>query len=420
MFSTDPAVGRAVAVAPCRPHTSASPHPRPSYTPPCGPVAITTDTPRSGTPHPTTDARTTSPATSTARAAHPRRRVMPTPSKDTPNPASMPPPSVAREASWATHEIPACRRSAAAQAALTLGTAGPTAPPTTRSPHESPGTRAAVEQAQGFTNTLAAGPTRSRHSRYRHRRYLAESEGNLSIEDRTPTPAPRKSPNVRYRPRGISFLVQSPHCPGPLIGPDSGTRTGRKERTRTMSTTRTQHPGEQESGRSNPAVAAVLVVFLPLAWLLEACTARPTPTLIVMDDFESGSVAPWQAVGGGAGGLFVYSDGDSRGSRAQRPRRSFPSSPSAARQVRGRDRHEWSGNPYPVPGSSTGWPVQDRPDRVLVGHQPIEQPTHPRLSRRRGERAVPDRPHRSHRTHRLGGGHRCADHHLRHLPDRSS
>ena len=154
MFSTEPAVGRAVAVAPCRPHTSASPRPRPWYTPPCGPVAITTDTPRSGAPHPTTDARTTSPATSTARAAHPRRRAMPTPSKDTPNPASMPPPSVRGK----RVEQPMRSPRVAAR---------PTDPPTTRPPHDPQPRGSRWKQAQGFTNTLAASPTRSRHSRYR-------------------------------------------------------------------------------------------------------------------------------------------------------------------------------------------------------------------------------------------------------------
>src|SRR6185312_8640482 len=73
-----------------------------------------------------------------------------------------------------------------------------------------------------------------------------------------------------------------------------------------------QRPREARSagGRRNPAAAAALVAILPLAGLLAACTSRPTPTPIVMDDFESGSVAQWQAVGGGAGGWFVYSDGD--------------------------------------------------------------------------------------------------------------
>ena len=79
-----------------------------------------------------------------------------------------------------------------------------------------------------------------------------------------------------------------------------------------MSTTRTQRPVAARSvrGRRDTATAAALVVILPLAWLLAACTGQSTPTTVVTDDFESGSLADWQAVGGGAGGWFVYSDGD--------------------------------------------------------------------------------------------------------------
>ena len=90
-----------------------------------------------------------------------------------------------------------------------------------------------------------------------------------------------------------------------------------------MSTTRIQLPGEARSvgGRRNPAAAAALVVFLAPAWLLAACTAQPTTVL--MDDFESGSLAHWQAVGGGAGGWFVYSDGD----KAPDPAHSDPNVP---------------------------------------------------------------------------------------------
>ena len=74
-----------------------------------------------------------------------------------------------------------------------------------------------------------------------------------------------------------------------------------------MPTTRTQHPGAARSarGRRNTATTAVLVVILPLAGLLAACTGQPTT--ILMDDFESGSVAQLQAVGGGAGGTVNLS-----------------------------------------------------------------------------------------------------------------
>jgi len=90
-----------------------------------------------------------------------------------------------------------------------------------------------------------------------------------------------------------------------------------------MPTTRIQRSGAARSfgGRRNPAVAAALVVILAPAWLLAACTGEPTT--VVMDDFESGSLARWQAVGGGAGGWFVYSNGD----KAPDPAQSDPNVP---------------------------------------------------------------------------------------------
>ena len=60
-----------------------------------------------------------------------------------------------------------------------------------------------------------------------------------------------------------------------------------------------------------------------------AKTAAPSATLpgthgvIVMDDFESGSLTGWKAVGGGSGGWFVYTDGG----RAPDPARSDPNAP---------------------------------------------------------------------------------------------
>ena len=45
--------------------------------------------------------------------------------------------------------------------------------------------------------------------------------------------------------------------------------------------------------------------------------------MFVMDDFESGALTGWRAVGGGSGGWFVYTDG----SKAPDPARSDPNAP---------------------------------------------------------------------------------------------
>jgi D-alanyl-D-alanine carboxypeptidase len=55
------------------------------------------------------------------------------------------------------------------------------------------------------------------------------------------------------------------------------------------------------------AVAAALVVLVALSLVLVGCQAQPRT--IVVDDFESGALTNWQAVGGGSGGWFAYADG---------------------------------------------------------------------------------------------------------------
>jgi len=56
-----------------------------------------------------------------------------------------------------------------------------------------------------------------------------------------------------------------------------------------------------------------LVAASVLCSALVACEgedrADDRPKSIVMEDFESGALVDWQAVGGGSGGWFVYSDG---------------------------------------------------------------------------------------------------------------
>jgi D-alanyl-D-alanine carboxypeptidase len=69
------------------------------------------------------------------------------------------------------------------------------------------------------------------------------------------------------------------------------------------------------------AVAAALVALLALSSVLVGCQARPRT--IVVEDFESGALTGWQAVGGGSGGWFVYSDGQ----RAPDPAQSDPNVP---------------------------------------------------------------------------------------------
>jgi D-alanyl-D-alanine carboxypeptidase len=55
------------------------------------------------------------------------------------------------------------------------------------------------------------------------------------------------------------------------------------------------------------AVAAALVALVALSSVLVGCQAGPRT--IVVDDFESGAITGWQAVGGGSGGWLVYADG---------------------------------------------------------------------------------------------------------------
>jgi D-alanyl-D-alanine carboxypeptidase len=55
------------------------------------------------------------------------------------------------------------------------------------------------------------------------------------------------------------------------------------------------------------AVAADLVGLLALGSVLVGCQARSRT--MVVDDFESGAITGWQAVGGGSGRWFVYADG---------------------------------------------------------------------------------------------------------------
>jgi D-alanyl-D-alanine carboxypeptidase len=74
-------------------------------------------------------------------------------------------------------------------------------------------------------------------------------------------------------------------------------------------------------GRRSAVAAAALAVFVALSSALVGCRARPRT--IVMDDFESGAITAWQAVGSGSGGWFVYADGH----KAPDPAQSDPNAP---------------------------------------------------------------------------------------------
>jgi hypothetical protein len=69
-------------------------------------------------------------------------------------------------------------------------------------------------------------------------------------------------------------------------------------------------------------VARALVVAVALGLFLAGCGHHPKIAvrggMFVMDDFESGALTGWRAVGGGSGGWFVYT----KGSKAPDPARS--------------------------------------------------------------------------------------------------
>ena len=73
--------------------------------------------------------------------------------------------------------------------------------------------------------------------------------------------------------------------------------------------------------------AAVAAALLVLSSVLVGCDATDStddqPSTFVVDDFESGAIDDWQAVGSGSGGWFVYSDGQ----EAPDPDQSDPNAP---------------------------------------------------------------------------------------------
>src|SRR5687768_9559875 len=90
-----------------------------------------------------------------------------------------------------------------------------------------------------------------------------------------------------------------------------------------MPTNRLQQRGgmREVSGRRGGVVASLLVAFVALSLFLTACDDQPST--FVVDDFESGALTDWQAVGIGSGGWFVYTDGG----KAPDPARTDPNVP---------------------------------------------------------------------------------------------
>jgi D-alanyl-D-alanine carboxypeptidase len=90
-----------------------------------------------------------------------------------------------------------------------------------------------------------------------------------------------------------------------------------------MLTNRSHHLGAMRGvrGRRSAAAAAALVAVVALSWFLSGYEAQPGT--IVVEDFEPGAIAGWQAVGSGLGGWFVYADGH----EAPDPAQSDPSVP---------------------------------------------------------------------------------------------
>ncbi len=76
-------------------------------------------------------------------------------------------------------------------------------------------------------------------------------------------------------------------------------------------------------------MVGALLVLAALGLFLTGCGHRPKTAvrgehgMFVMDDFESGALTGWRAVGGGSGGWFVYTNG----SKAPDPARSDPNVP---------------------------------------------------------------------------------------------
>jgi CubicO group peptidase (beta-lactamase class C family) len=81
--------------------------------------------------------------------------------------------------------------------------------------------------------------------------------------------------------------------------------------------------------RRSAAVAGALILSAALTLFFTACdegpklAVRAADGMFVMEDFESGSLTNWKAVGGGSGGWFIYTSGK----KAPDPAQSDPNAP---------------------------------------------------------------------------------------------
>jgi D-alanyl-D-alanine carboxypeptidase len=75
--------------------------------------------------------------------------------------------------------------------------------------------------------------------------------------------------------------------------------------------------------RRSAAAAGALIVLAALSLFVTVCDNQPEKSMFVMDDFESGALTEWQAVGAGSGGWLIYTNGQ----KAPDPAQSDPNVP---------------------------------------------------------------------------------------------
>jgi D-alanyl-D-alanine carboxypeptidase len=174
---------------------------------------------------------------------------------------------------------------------------------------------------------------RTFHSRRSLDRHIHLGEHRLVVlgpRPRTTQPRTRRPP--WRRPTGTSTPAQAggegqPAGPSPvgMIDDRPGPRSIMSSGTRVnqMPTNPIYHLGAMSEVRCRrrAAAAAALAALLTLGSVLVGCEAQPST--IVVEDFESGAITGWQAVGGGSGGWFVYADGH----KAPDPAQSDPNAP---------------------------------------------------------------------------------------------
>ena len=159
------------------------------------------------------------------------------------------------------------------------------------------------------------------------------------------------------------------------------------------------------SVRRSAAIAAAMAALVAVVALGAFLVLRDgEPGRTVMDDFESGALTGWQAVGSGNGGWVVYSDGR----KAPDPARSDPNVPFLFPDPP-QGRFAASTDPN-GPGTRILYRDVRSSGRLAVlmnvfyaGSARVQQPEDARLGRPRCEPAVPGRPARPLGADRLRG-----------------